>query len=201
MKKTGFEFGAGALLFLLALYSLGNTRNMAAVLLPILAHEAGHLLAFWLLGLPLRRFRIELRGLCIEYGGAPGPFSLAFAASAGPLAGLIYAFACSRCGNRLNSDWLCLTAGVSLLLSVFNLLPALPLDGGTLLNCLCTPLFGERTAGKLCEVSGILVSACLLGLGFHRMLHGSGIGLVLAAIWLLLSQEDGQGLVKRREII
>lgn len=201
MKGAGLEFGAGAMVFLLALYSLGDARQMTAVLLPILAHEAGHLLVLWLLHLPVRGFRIELRGLCIEYGGSPGALRIALAAAAGPAAGLVYAFACSRFGIRLGSDWLCLTAGVSLLLSVFNLLPALPLDGGTLLLRLCTVFFSERTGLKICEISGILVAAGLLGLGFHQMLLGSGAGLVLAAVWLLLSQDMGQGLVKRREII
>ncbi len=201
MRPPRFDFGIGALLVLLALYLLGDMQNIAAVLFPILAHETGHLVTLWLLKLPIRGLRIELRGFCIEYGGTPGALRQALAAAAGPAAGVVYALACSRIGNRLGSDWLCLTAGVSLLLSIFNLLPALPLDGGTLLLDLCTPVFGEKSAIKICEASGILVSACLLGLGFDQMLHGRGAGLELAAIWLLLSQDAGQGLVKRREII
>ena len=201
MKGSRFALGGGALVVLTALYCLGVGGSLAAVLLPILAHEAGHLLALWLLGLPVRGVRLELRGLCIEYGGNPGYLSQLLAAAAGPLAGLGYALAFSHFAARTGSDWMGLTAGVSLLLSLFNLLPALPLDGGVMLLSLSSLLLGEKTARRVMELPGLLIAAALLGLGFAQMLRGGGVSLVLAAIWLLLSQEHEQGLVKRREIL
>ena len=201
MRRPLLRAGAGALLLTAALFFLGSARDAAAVLLPVAVHEAGHLLALWLLGLPLRGFRIELRGLCIEYGGNGGAVAHALGAAAGPLAGLAFAFAASRVGNRLTSDWCCLTAGVSLLLSLFNLLPALPLDGGMILQQLSIALLGEKRGAAITEAAGLLVGAGLLGGGLYLMLHGKGAALLLAAIWLLLAQEDGRGLVKRREMI
>lgn len=201
MNKPFLRAGTGAFLLAAILCFLGDGWDIAAVLLPVAVHELGHLIVLWLLGLPLRGFRIELRGLCIEYGGHTGAFGHALAAAAGPLAGLAYAFAASRVGNRLGSDWLCLTAGVSLLLSLFNLLPALPLDGGTLLLHLSSALLGNRRGAILTEVAGLIVGAAMLGGGFYLMLHGRGAALALAAIWLLLYQEDGRGLVKRCEMI
>lgn len=201
MRRGLLEWGTGSVLLLFALYCLGDVGSIAAVLLPILAHELGHLLALWLLRLPVRGFRVELRGLCIEYGGGAGPLSQAFAALAGPLAGLCYAFVLASLAGRLGGDWCSLTAGVSLLLSLFNLLPALPLDGGTVLLALVSLLFGERAGRLSLELTGLLTAAGLLGLGLYRMTRGEGAALVLAAIWLLLSQENAQGLVKRREIL
>lgn len=201
MRQSRLRFGAGALLVLTALYCLGSPGNIAAVLLPALAHECGHLLALWLLGLPVRAFRVELRGLCIEYGGSPGPLSTALTAAAGPLAGLGYALAAAHYGAALGSDWLSLTAGVSLLLSLFNLLPALPLDGGVLSLALLQGVLGEKRAQRALDVLGLLVAAGLLGLGFAVLLRGGGAALTVAAVWLLLSQENERGLVKRREIL
>ena len=201
MRKPLLRAGAGAFLLVMVVFLLGDAWDIAAVLLPIAVHEAGHLTALWLLGLPLRGVRIELRGLCLEYGGSAGAFTHALAAAAGPLAGGAYAFAASHIGNRLGSDWLCLTAGVSLLLSLFNLLPALPLDGGTILLHLSCAVLGDKRGARLTEAAGLVVGAGLLGGGFYLMLHGKGVALALAAIWLLLAQEDGRGLVKRREMI
>ena len=201
MRRGSLEFGAGALLLLLGFYTLGSPGNIAAVLLPLLAHELGHLLALWLFALPVHGLRVELRGLCIVYGGSPGAAVTALCAAAGPLAGLLYALAAARFGAQLGSDWLCLTAGVSLLLSLFNLLPALPLDGGAALLAVLGALFGARRAVRVLELLGLLTAAGLLGLGFALLLRGQGAALALAAVWLLLAQENGEGLVKRREIL
>ena len=201
MKTVPIRAGLGALPPLVLLCCLGDSRSAAALLLPIAAHELGHLLALWALGLPIRSFRVELRGLCIEYGGHTGALGHAFAAAAGPLAGLCYALALSRLGVRCESDWMYLSAGVSITLTLFNLLPALPLDGGVLLLHLSSALCGQKLARRLTEASGLLVGAGLLGWGFSVLLHGGGLAPVLAAIWLLLSQEGGQGLVKRRDLV
>ena len=202
MKRPLFQAGTGALLLVAALFFLGSGENIAAVVLPVAAHELGHLLALWLLGLPVRCFRIELRGFCIEYGGSAGALGHAFAAAAGPLAGIAYAFAASRLAERLGNDWFHLTAGISILLSLFNLLPALPLDGGVILLRLSCAILGEKRGRVLTEGLGLVVGAALLGGGFYLMLQGHGLALALAAIWLLLSQEsEGRGLVKTPKMI
>lgn len=201
MRAPALRAGSGALLVMAAMFFLGSCGDLAAVLLPAAAHELGHLFALWILGLPVRSFWIDLKGLCIKYGGSTGEMGHVFAAAAGPIAGFAFAYAASLAGKRLGSEWLCLTAGVSLLLSVFNLLPALPLDGGNILLHLSGAILGERRAHSLTEVSGLLVCAAMLGSGFYLLLQGKGAALLLAAIWLLLAQESGRGLVKRQEMI
>ena len=201
MRTRFFHLGFGALLLGAGLFCLGDRESILAVALPVLAHELGHLLALWILGMPVRGFRLELRGFCIEYGGGSGAVGHVLAAAAGPLAGLAYALAAARLSSRLGSDWLRLSAGVSLLLTLFNLLPALPLDGGTILLHLSMAILGDRRGRLLTEVLGLMVGAALLGGGFYLMVRGQGAALALAAVWLLLAQEEGQGLVKRREII
>ena len=201
MKKPVLRAGSGAFLLIILVFLLGDAWKITAVLLPVAVHELGHLLVLRLLGLPLRGIRLELRGLCIEYGGSCGALAHALIAAAGPLAGIVYAFAASRIGNHLGSDWLCMTAGVSLLLSLFNLLPAIPLDGGRLFLHLSCAFLGEKRGALLTEGIGLLVGAALLGGGFYLMMNGKGAALTLAAVWLLLSQEDSRGLVKRCEMI
>ncbi len=200
MKQKKLEIGAGAVLFAALLYYLGGGAVLAALLLPAAVHELGHLAALKLLGLKVRSFRLTLKGFCIEYGGYTGAMGHALAAACGPMAGLWFAWGASWLGNRLDKPWLCLTAGVSLLLSAFNLLPALPLDGGRILSCLSAALLGEKRGGLLTRWASLAVGALLLSAGVWQMLHGRGAALTLAAVWLLLYQDE-RGLVNGREVL
>ena len=194
-----FSFEPLALLPAAMLLYLGSLGEIAAVLLPVLVHELGHAAALALLGLRIRQVRFELRGFCIEYYGDCSAVGHAFAAFAGPLAGLVWAIAASARGN--GADWLTLSAGVSVLLSLFNLLPALPLDGGRILLNLSCAVLGTRRGEKLTETVSLFVGATLLALGLWFLLRGEGIAVLTASVWLLCWQESGSGLVKRPEMI
>ena len=199
--KRNWSVSTGVLLLAAGIVYLARPGEAAAVLLPTAVHELGHLTALWLLGLRVKGFRAELRGFCIEYCGYTGALGHALAAAAGPMAGFAYALAASLAAERTGSAWWSLSAGVSLLLSTFNLLPALPLDGGRILLQLSAAVLGERRGQRLTELAGLAVGGALLALGIWLMLQGRGFALLIAAIWLLLYQESGRGIVKRREMI
>lgn len=201
MAKQKIKISAGALILAAAAYYFCEIRTLAALAIPIFVHELGHIAALLMLGFGLRGFRAELKGLCIVYSGSCGAVGHAMAAAAGPIAGLIYAAAASWGGNRLQSDWLCLSAGVSLILSLFNLLPALPLDGGRIFTQLADAFFGERRGTAAADAVGFACAAALLAAGIWLMLEGRGVALTVAATWLLLYQESASGIVKKREIL
>ena len=187
MRKERFGISAPAIAAAALLYCLAPIDKLLAVLLPVIFHELGHILALRLLGLRICRFKIELKGLCLEYRGYTGGLGHALAAAAGPALGLLYALAASLLAARYGNSWLELTAGVSLLLSAFNLLPALPLDGGRILYHLSAALFGERAAARVTDIVSLAVGTALLVLGVYLMFRGFGLALELAAVWLLLS--------------
>lgn len=201
MSRGKIRVSVWAALLWAFLYDLSDPAVLAALLLPAAVHELGHVAALRLMGLRIDSLRLELKGFCIGYSGYTGAMGHALAALCGPVAGLWYAWAASWLGNRLGSSWLCLSAGVSLLLSLFNLLPAMPLDGGRILDCLARALLGERRGALLTEGAGLLVGGALLAAGLWLMFEGWGAALAVAALWMLLYQENERGLVNGGELL
>lgn len=201
MKRRNVYVSAAALAILGVLFYLSKPEELAAVLAAVVFHELGHIIALWLLGLHIKGFRAEARGFCIDYYGYTGAFGHAVAAAAGPVMGFAYAYAASKYGTELNNPTLCLSAGTSLLLSIFNLLPAMPLDGGRIFAQLSIAIFGDRKGEILSSAVSFFTALCMLLFGVWLMLHEQGAALLVASIWLLLYQEDRRGIVKRREIL
>ena len=201
MEKARVSISAGAILLGALIYCTASFSELAAILTPVIVHELGHIVALRLYGLRVRRISADLRGLCIEYGGLCTPQGHIVSALAGPAAGLAYAFAASYFSQKVPNETLTLSAGVSLLLSLFNLLPIVPLDGGRVFSVAVTELLGGRRGEKLTKAVGLALSAALLMAGIYLMWKGEGTALTLAALWLLLAQPDKAALVKRRELL
>ena len=96
---------------------------------------------------------------------------------------------------------LALSAGVSLLLSLFNLLPILPLDGGRIFSIIAAELLGGRRGDALTKGVSLTLATALLLAGTLLMWRGEGTALMLAALWLLASQPEKAALVKKRELL
>lgn len=195
MRGARLELSPGACFAAAALFFFLRPRELAALLTALLAHELGHLAAILSLGLRPREFRADLGGFCLAYTGETGPLCQLLIAAAGPAAGFAYAALAARLGRESGQDWLCLSAGLSLLLSVFNLLPAPSLDGGRILAPLACGLFGSRRGEKLCRVLGLITALLLLGVGLFVLLRRDGAALLIAGACLLLPQLR-EGLVK-----
>ena len=123
---------------------------------------------------------MEPGGFCIEYDAAPNRAAELIAAAAGPIAGLLYMPVAARFGAAGE-----LSAGISLLLSLLNLIPAQPLDGGRI----AAALLSGRAASRLSAVC----AAVLTGVGLWLFFRGRGAGLALFGICLLCRQIAAQG--------
>lgn len=137
-------------------------------------HELGHALAVYTCGGTLVCLRLTALGGVLRYRlPYPGAWMDMWIAAAGPLAGLFAAWIAASLGSFR-------FAGANLLLSMFNLLPVRPLDGGQLVTAL---LHGGRAQLAL-ELSCCLLLALTSGLLLCR---GGGCSLFLLAAALTVN--------------
>ena len=172
-------------------YYVVSIETAAAIALPVTVHELSHIIALRLSGLKVKSIRAELTGLCIDYCGFAKPVAHIAAAFAGPAGGFIYAYAASLIARETGCAWMELSAGISLLLSVFNLLPVLPLDGGRILLGLLTMLLGVQAGERIAYRISFAMTAVLLAMGALLAFNNGSKAPAAAAIWLMLAQRNG----------
>ncbi len=192
------DISAGAILLLSVIYFFGGITSLAALTLAVLVHELGHITAIVLCGGRVHNLNVTLSGLCISCSGTMGTGETAICLCAGPAAGFALAYAASYLGNLSQNLLLIKTAGFSLILSVYNSLPALPLDGGRALECLAASLGGTGFAQSLLELTGMLTGAVLLFVGAYFIRQPFGAALLIAGVWVLTAQT---GIVKNGSML
>ncbi len=138
----------------------------------ILLHELAHAYAGRARGVPVRQVTLTLIGGHTEMDDAGSPATSAFVAAAGPLANLVVAGVAAALAAAVppwgTAAWLLVSlAGANVLVTAFNLLPGLPMDGGWILEALVWRVTGRRATGT--------VAAAWIG----RVV---GVGLVLGAV-------------------
>lgn len=179
------QFAPGSLLLIgMILFSL-QWKETAALFAAAAAHELGHLLAFFIFRIPILGVRFTISGPVLLYEEPNSRRMVIIAALSGPIAGFLLALI-------LRNVWpIC--AKISFLLSIFNLLPVLPLDGGRIMSALCN----GRVEGALAWM-GYCIPIVLMLSGLICVHQGrSGFGLlVFGACLLLLSCQEHQFDVK-----
>lgn len=164
----------------------------------LLAHEVSHAVVAKRNGLEVGGITLWLFGGVAELRGEPrSPGADLRIAGVGPLVSLIIglAFGAVAAGFALAGaqglvvgafSWL---AGINILLAVFNLLPAAPLDGGRVLRAALWKLRGDRVRAAIAAArAGRILGVLLIALGLWQFLAGPAFGgLWLAFIgWFLI---------------
>lgn len=178
MGDQGFTFKVNPLfLCLLAVFVLlGRGVEVLLAFGLVAIHELVHILAARRAGYPVKRLELFPFGGVVEYGGllAMDPGREIWISLVGPLFNLIAAagiFALLYFEIISAYYYINLLLHYNLLLGAFNLLPALPLDGGRILRGIFTSRFGFRRGTEI----AIKVTKVLAGCG---MVAG-----LLALIW------------------
>jgi Zn-dependent protease len=165
----------------------------------VLVHELGHCLAARALGMPVLQVRLYLLGGVSELGRSPvSAKEEALVAGAGPglsvvLTGLFFLLLGST--ERHTLPWLIILelAFSNGIVAVFNLLPALPLDGGRVLRAGVWGASGRRRWGTIAGSFGGYLLAAALVVWSVLQLGGGRVGLLQAVIGVAMAAFIGFG--------
>lgn len=160
-------------------------------------HEISHIFVLKLWRVPVYSFRVELRGFVIEHGEIGSSVVQMLSLLAGPTGGLVFAVIFSWFAEIIFFPWFNVCAAISLVLSLFNLLPCVPLDGGRTLKCMLNIFVDEQKAYRRSLAVSVLTCAALTGTGFIFIGRGYGCGAVVAGFCLFFSILFEEGIVKR----
>lgn len=175
---------------------LGSRTAPAPLMISLGIHELAHIAAARALGVKILEIRL------MPFGGSARmenpyrlpPRKMIPVAAAGPLANLALLFI----GAAL-AQWRALSPAVAadfvrinVVLFLFNLLPAFPLDGGRILYALLEAPLGERIALKTGIMTGRMLASALilaaLAAGLRRGVWN--LSFLLAAVFILASAQD-----------
>jgi Zn-dependent protease/predicted transcriptional regulator len=158
----------------------------------VLAHEVAHAVLARRNGIQVESIRLWLLGGVAQLKGNPrSPGADLRIAAVGPLTslalGVIYgalAVGLSLAGGGgLAVAVLGYLAGVNVVLAIFNLIPAAPLDGGRVLRAVLWMIWrDQQRAAFAAGRAGRILGYVLVGLGFFQVAYGSGF----SGLWLVL---------------
>ena len=169
-SKCRVDVSIGAAVLYPILYFLDESGLFSVLLPAVCIHELGHWAAIAALNGSVTAIRLDAAGLCMESAGIGGKYEEAFCALVGPAAGFVLFLIASA----FPYQWAHKCAGVSLLLSLFNLLPAVPLDGGRLLLVLTGSMYAVKISSA---ASALLLTAAAI--------HWKSYALLIPAVLII----------------
>lgn len=177
------------ILTMIILAFVGRLREGLLILILIAAHEGAHALAAVALGLRPREVRLIPVGGMLRVEGLTGadPAVEMLVAAAGPAFSLLTAIIAQvayRSGyhHKVVID----IFKYSAMLCLFNLLPALPMDGGRILRALLSHLVGFAGATKLLKMTGLALIGGMMGAASFLLFYGHpNLTLIFVTAYLL----------------
>ncbi|MEU8824446.1 site-2 protease family protein [Streptomyces sp. NPDC048636] len=176
-------------------YIVSSLVGALLLMISLLLHEAAHAVAALRKGVSVEDVTLWALGGVTQMGRPRTAGVALLVAVSGPLVSLLLGGIAVGAGIGVNAltGWgvpaavLVWLGWANLLLGVFNLLPAAPLDGGRVVQAVLWWRTGDReradrAAGRSGQIFGIL----LIALGWISFLRGNGGGLWLALIGLFM---------------
>jgi Zn-dependent protease/CBS domain-containing protein len=178
-------------------YVLGGLLTAAAFLASLLAHELAHAIVARRNGLTVDGITLWLLGGVARFEGEPdSPGAELRIAGSGPLVSLLLGMLLAGASavlliadmNGMVAGCLAWLAAINVVLALFNVIPAAPLDGGRLVHALLWRLTGDRTKATLrAAQAGRGFGWATMVAGFYMSLWNfSGLWLILIG-WFLIA--------------
>jgi len=151
--------------------------QLGAMLAVLLLHELGHVLAALALGVRVAAIELMPFGASARLEGwrQLRPWQAALIALGGPLANLAVAMTAvfGVHGGLFSAEAAALFVRSNLTLMLFNLLPALPMDGGRICSAWAGAWIGEQRALRVFSALGVLLGLAALALGAWGLGRGT----------------------------
>ncbi len=186
------------MLLLPAAAALGRLGSFCIGSFSLIIHELAHAMTAERLGCRIASIELQPMGCIARLAHAPvNPAESAAIAAAGPLTSCLLAL-CAIGFSRLfpqNAGRLEGFISFNLGISVLNLFPVLPLDGGRLIEALLSRHIGKTLAVKLLTAAGCIFGAGLAALGIAMCITSGGVELQLlmptiTGVFIILSAID-----------
>ncbi|WP_350342532.1 M50 family metallopeptidase [Proteinivorax tanatarense] len=183
-------------LFLVVIILFSVTQLLAEGLIlffVVMFHEFGHIVVAKILGYDIEKVEIlPVGGVAVI--NQPLEFNSRdewFIALAGPFNNLIMIFICFIFKSHLNYFTVILNA--NLILFLFNLLPAFPLDGGRVLRAYLSNKTSLSQANKFAVLMGFFCGILLLGISIYSFFYANEYSvylLVLSSFIIIASRKE-----------
>lgn len=220
MKKI--KLGLGAVLMLTVMLVSDRGDVLGIYIFAALLHEMGHLVAAKLLNIEIREIRLDFSGarICTDDSLISYKKELLLSC-AGPAVNIIaFLLICASFAlghSSLNELWTCASEFVSadaltiegaigffalcsVLQGAVNLLPVRTFDGGRILVCALSMLFGDRAAESAVGITSAVSAFVLWTVALYLMLRiSSGLGIyvfaacIFAGILAKTAEKGGSG--------
>jgi Zn-dependent protease len=162
-------------------YAVAGAVTAVVLLFGVLLHELGHALVAHRVGLQVDGITLSWMGGVTRIEGdaqTPGAeFAIAgvgplISATFGGLLWLVRVLFVGAIGGRLAGSALAWLAVINLVLAVFNLLPAAPLDGGRVLHSVVWGITRDRwRATRVAASAGVALGSLMVAAGFLILLR------------------------------
>lgn len=184
------------LMFPIIATALGEGQTAMMLLASLSIHETAHLLAARALHIPIQSLRLTPFGSMAQIGN---PYTLTAAqlcavSAAGPLGSLMGMLLTSALcyWHAIPAEIAAELIPINAVLMMFNLLPALPLDGGRILFALLSLHFSREQALKVGIILGRVLAISLIFLAISGLTcQGQlNLSLLLTSLFILTSARD-----------
>lgn len=188
-KIAGVRIRVNILFLLICIiYSaLGLAEEVLIIFASVLVHEIAHVIIALVLGVKVAEIELLPFGGQAKIEDFTGlePDREIYIALAGPAASLSMAGIFYFLHDNITSSYLPLFININLFLGVFNLVPALPLDGGRILRALLASLIGYKKATARAAILGKIIAIGLSLFGIYKVYYQqSGANYILVGMLL-----------------